>query len=139
MARPFTYVSSQMYYDFEIYFFKLTLFTDSEEYAKMGAKKRNRIDAEIMRIDSLLQVMLMFRQIPKDEVAILGWKKHLDHEDECRRVFRFSSPIVASKCLDINPSHIVAVCKHKRPTAGGYVFEYAVDKTAGKPRYWWND
>lgn len=127
MARPFTYVSSALYYDLESYLFKLTLFTDSEEYSQLNVVDRNKIDREIMYIDSVLHIMRVFRQIPSSERAIVAWKRDLDHEDEYRRIFCFSSPIVANKSLGINTSHIVAVCKGERPTAGGYVFQYYED------------
>jgi len=124
MARPFTHVSSRLYYELEVYFFKLALYTDSDEYAELPVKSRNKIDHEINSIDAILNVMRMFRQIPTEEKAVIGRKQFNEDEEKYNRVFRFSSPIVASKCLGINVSHIVAVCKRKRPTAGGYIFQY---------------
>jgi len=70
--------------------------------------------------------MRMFRQIPNNERAVMAKQKKTDPaNDDYRRLFRFSSPMVASKCLGINSSHIVANCKGKRPSAGGYNFSYA--------------
>ena len=120
MARPFTYVSSQMYYDFEIYFFKLAMYTDSEEYFKLPTKSRIKIDEEITRIANLLGVMDMFRQVDSAERAIVGRKTG----NEENRMFVFTSATVAAKVLGINKSKISAVCRGERHTAGGYVFEY---------------
>ena len=112
MARPFTYISSRMYYDFEIYLFKLAMYTDTDEYTTHTVINRNKIDAEIVHISNILHVMRMFRQIPSNEQPIMGWK--LNPTADFTRLFYFASPVVASTCLNINSSHIVAVCKQTR-------------------------
>ena len=127
MGRPFTYVSSQLYYDIEVYLFKLAMYTDSKEYGALSVKNRNRIDGEINSMKAIIDVMRMFRQIPADEKAILGWKAFLDHEDEHRRIFRFSSSTVAQKCLGVHPGKVHEVCKGNRRTTGGYIFQYDDD------------
>ena len=77
MARPFTYISSKMYYNLEIYFFRLAMYTDSEEYAELPHKKRNKIDKEIIWMSSMLYLMQMFRQIDAAERPVMAWKKSL--------------------------------------------------------------
>ena len=127
MSRPFTFISSKLYYELEVYFFKLALYTDSEEYAALPSIKRNKIDCEINNMNVILLVMQTFRQIPSNEKAIMGKKKFIEDHETHNRLFRFSSAIVASKCLGINGSHITAVCRKQRPAAGGYVFYYEDD------------
>lgn len=124
MSRPFTYISSTMYYDLEVYFFKLSMYTDSEEYSKLSVVDRNKIDHEIMNMDNILIVMRMFRQIPSTERAIIAWKKFRTDETEYKRIFRFSSSTVASKCLGADPGKILSVCKGERNSTQGYVFHY---------------
>ena len=143
MARPFTYISSQMYSDLEVYFFKLILHTDSMEYHELPIRLKNKIDREIMLMDNLLITMRMFRQIPNNERAVMAKQKRTyPVNDDYRRLFRFSSPLVASRCLGINSSHIVANCKGKRPSAGGYRFSYAdeyEEVVQPKKNKWYDD
>jgi len=124
MARPFTYISSTTYYELETYLFKLTLFTDSPEYFELSITNKNKIDREILLMGQLLDTMQMFRQIPSNEKAVLAIQVTPLYTAEYVRLFRFSSPIVASLCLGISNSHIVEVCKGRRRTAGGYKFSY---------------
>ena len=70
MARPFTYVSSTLYYEIEVYYFRLTLFLDSKEYLELSTKNQIRINREIISIGNLIDAMRMFRQIPSNEKAI---------------------------------------------------------------------
>ncbi len=140
MARPFTYVSSQLYYEIEIYFFKLAMYTDSKEYSELSTKNRNKIDQEIHSIRAIIDVMRMFRQIPSQEKAILAWKQFAEHEDEHRRIFRFSSSTVASKCLGADPGKILSVCKGERRTTNGYIFQYDEDyePVIKEKKYWFS-
>jgi len=119
MPRPFTYISSKIYYDLQVYMYALAVFKDSDEYLKHSVKDRLKIDQEVIRMSTLLEAMNMFRQIPATEKAVVGMK--VGDEDN---YYIFPSPIVASRCLNINVSHIVAVCREHRPHAGGYKFEY---------------
>jgi len=126
MARPFTYISSQTYYDLEIYFFRLAMYTDSEEYSKLRHKQRNKIDREILWLDSMLHLMQMFRVRDVTETPVMAWKKKLD-EGETHRLFRFSSVTTAGRCLDVPSTKVTAVARGTRPTAGGYIFQYEKD------------
>jgi hypothetical protein len=127
MARPFTYISSQMYYDLEIYFFRLTLFTDSDEYAALDASHRIKVDKEIMFMDSVLYMMQMFRQKPVTETPVMAWKKK--SVGEYNRVIRFSSLTTAGRCLDITTSHIAEICRGNTSNISrkGWVFQYEKD------------
>lgn len=133
MARPFTYVSSNLYYDLEIYLFKLKEFRNHEEYDLLSQTDKVRIDREIIWFDSLLELMRAFRQIPNDERPVFAVKLPEDeNETKEQHVYYFSSPIVAAKCLHLNSSHIILVCKKQRNSSGGYYFEYADGNTIGK-------
>lgn len=126
MARPFTYISSKMYYNLEIYFFRLAMYTDSEEYAELPHKKRNKIDKEIIWMNSMLYLMQMFRQIDAAERPVMAWKKKPEENEE-NRLYRFSSVTTAGRCLDVPSTKVSAVARGERPSAGGYKFQYETD------------
>jgi hypothetical protein len=127
MARPFTYISSQMYYDLEIYFFRLALYTDSDEYLKLIPKYRKKIDEEIIFMNSMLHLMQIFRQRPVTETPVVAWRK--EPVGKFNRVLRFSSLTTAGRCLDITTSHIAEICrgKSKNKSRKGWVFQYETD------------
>lgn len=143
MARPFTYISSQMYYDLEVYFFRLALYTDSEEYEELRTRYRNKIDEEIIFMSSVLNLMQMFRQRPVTETPVVAWRK--EPARDYSRILRFSSLTTAGKCLDITTSHIAEICRGagKSKSRKGWVFQYEKDynnevdinaQTVGKSR-----
>jgi hypothetical protein len=143
MARPFTYISSNQYYELEIYFFKLTLFIDTEDYNILSTTDKIKIQREIIWLSATLDLMQTFRQIPSNERAVFAMEKIPKGIDTYVRLFRFSSAVVASRCLDINSSHITATCQKKRPSAGGYMFSYMDDienskaSTVSQPKKRW--
>jgi hypothetical protein len=115
-----------MYYDLEIYFFRLAMYTDSTEYAGLPHKMRNKIDKEIIWLSSMLNMMQMFRQRDAAETPIVAWKKKLE-DGEDKRIFIFSSVTTAGRCLDVPSTKVTAVARKTRPSAGGYVFQYETE------------
>jgi len=127
MGHSFIYVSSATFYNFEAYFIKLGIFTDSTEYKNLSWQKKKKVDKEIINIGNVLHYMQMFRDIPKRERAIIGWEKPTEDEDEntLKRYFECTSAIVASKVSGVQISNITRCCNGERPSAGGFIFEYA--------------
>jgi hypothetical protein len=109
-------------YDLEVYFFKLSIYTDSQEYLELDQKKKIRIDREILDIGTSLSVLRRFTVVPKREKAIVA-----TNMDGDGRVFRFSSIAVAKRVLEVSGSNIQRCCIGERKHSGGYRFKYEED------------
>jgi len=120
-------LSTTDYYTLESYLFKLSLYTDSEEYYTWSLEDRKKIDEEILRMTVAIDVMNIFRNSSSLEKPIIAWKKLLDHENDHRRLFRFTTNTVAAQCLSVSGHKIKLVCEGERHSAGGYVFQYEED------------
>ena len=108
------------YYDIEVYFFKLSLYTDSEEYLALSQKNRTKVDREILNIANIMNVVKMFVVVPVREKAVIATS--IKGEG---RVFRFSSIAVAKRVLNV--SNVQKCCKGEREHSGGYIFRYEED------------
>ena len=109
-------------YDLEVYFFKLSIYTDSEEYLELSQKKKIRIDREILDIGTSLSVLRRFTVTPKREKAVVATSVEANG-----RVFKFSSIAVAKRVLEVSGSNIQRCCKGERKHSGGYIFKYEED------------
>lgn len=106
--------------DLEVYFFKLSIYTDSDEYIKLSQKKRTRIDREILDIGNAMNVMRRFVNNPNRGRAVIATSIEPNG-----RVFRFTSIAVAKRVIDV--SNIQRCCNGEREHSGGYKFHYEED------------
>ena len=110
------------YYNLEVYFFKLSIYTDSDEYLKLPQKKRTSIDREILDIGNTLNILKRFIETPKREKAVVARSM-----EGGGRVFRFSSIAVAKKVLNVSGANILRCCRGERRFTGGYKFAFEED------------
>jgi len=122
-------ISRDQYHDLEAYYFKLVMLTDTYEYREMKTIHRDKIAREISYINLVLEILgiTFLGAKGNNERSIVAWKEKLDKHETYRRIFVFSSGIVASKALGISASKITGVCKEHRKTASGYIFKYEED------------
>ena len=110
----------------EIYFFRLSVFTNSEEYLEMEPKKRIAIDNEISYMALTVDILFrLFTSKGEKEIPVVAWKLKLDKDDPWIRIHFFSSSKVASLALGVNRNKISQVISGTRSHTGGYVFMHA--------------
>ena len=126
-------VSRPQYHQLEVYFFRLVMYTDTDEYRQLSGKKQNSINLELSYIQIALNILAqLFDSKNNNERSVAAWKEHLDEGETHSRFFIFSSCKVAGKCLGLTGSNVSAVCRGKYPSFKGYVFQYEEDYIENK-------
>ena len=122
------------YYDLEVYFFKLSIYTDTDEYLQLSQKERTKVDREILHVGNTLDVLKMFVITPVREKAVIGTSIEPNG-----RVFRFSSIAVARRVLEVN--NVQKCCNGEREHTGGYKFKYEEDyiEVVNKQPKWYDN
>lgn len=137
-------ITNAEYQQLEIYFFRLSEFTNSDEYLNMSSRKRKKIDIEIAYISLTLDILFrLFTCRGEKEIPIVAWKLVPGKDDKWKRLHFFSSSKVASLALGVNRNKISEVISGSRRHTGGYTFMhaskyYASEKAASYEPAWYN-
>jgi len=136
-------ITKDEYQQLEIYFFRLSEFTNSQKYLDMPPKQRIAIDHEINFIG--MTVDILYRMYSKNlkEIPLVAWKLVPGEGDLWKRIHFFSCRRVASLALSVNRHKISEVIAGGRPHTGGYVFMpaekyYAQERVANREPNWYN-
>ena len=105
------------------HYFKLLMYVDSDDYEPLNTVEKVSISNEINYMSIVLDIMTrLFSDKGVHEKAVVAWKHKPN--SAVHRIYRFSCIKVASLALGCNQSKVSAVCKGKRLSTGGYVFQY---------------
>ena len=113
----------------EHYLYGLTRYIDSAEFQKdTDSLTQRKILYEVGFITMAIDILKRTFKGTGNEVPIVGWEeKNPDIKFGFMRVWHFTSSAIAGKILNINKSHITAVCRGTRKTAGDWCFKYKTE------------
>ena len=119
-------VSRDQLQQLEHYLFALLRLTLSQEFVlDLDSQKKSKILGEMHYIDMTINILKHTFRGTGNDIPIVGWD---DYDSAMpsgyRTVYRFTSAATAAVCLDLNNSHVTAVCKGDRSHVGGWTFMY---------------
>lgn len=122
-------ISREELQQLEHYLFALTRFVDTADFQKdTSSQKQQKVINEMGYITMAIDILKKTFVGTGCEKPIVGWEiKNPDKEFGFMRVWYFSSSAAAGRILNINKSHISAVCRGGRKSAGGWIFKLQSD------------
>jgi len=119
-------ITKDEYQQMEIYFHRLSEFTNSDEYLEMPHLKRISLDKEINYISMTLDILFrLFTSKGEKEIPVVAWKIVPGEGDKWKRLYFFSSSKVAALALSVNRNKISQVISGSREHTGKYKFMHA--------------
>jgi len=126
-------ISKEKFHWLEIYFFRLMLYTETDEFRGLKAQMRDKIVQEINYMTQTLSILEhLFVPEGNNEKPVVGWrvgykKKKYEKEGDdpgYEVIYRFSCVKTAAAALDLNRNKLSMVINGIRPHTGGYKFVF---------------
>ena len=106
----------------EVYYFRLVMYSNSDEYQKLSNINKSKIDKEITYMSIALPIIQNLFMIVAQRNPVVAWKKKFETDET--PVYRFSSASVLIEALEITEANVYRCLQHTRLSAGGYCIRY---------------